>query len=483
MSPAKKPRVHLHELDPRAVALTMVGVLTAIFMGALDQTIVATAMPAIVRSLNGFNSYAGVVSAYLIASTVALPIGGKLSDVYGRKRLLIAGMLWFTAASVLCGVAGSMAQLIVFRAVKGLGAGLMQAAATTTIADLYPPARRGRAIGLLSTVSILASVVGPVLGGYLADGPGWRYVFLINLPVGLVGAAVAWRYFPRIHRAKVEDFRIDWWGTLTLAFGVVPVLLALQDLGEKAGWDGFTLALLAFGAVSIGGFFFAEAKAAHPIVPLHAFRDSIIAIGLLNTALSMAAMYGVTLFVPLFMQSVLHTSAQVSGEILLPLTATFGITATATGLLVGRINRYKHLALAGSAIAVLGCLLLAQAGPDTSRFGLLVDSVITGFGLAVCMPIYNIAVQNAAKLQALGVVTSMVYFLRLMAGSVGVAVYGSILAAETPRLGMAPALSHIFYVAAGLIAMILASTFFLKETPLRRSNAAPAAGHPGSGQR
>lgn len=474
MSPAKKPRVHLHELDPKAVALTMVGVLTAIFMGALDSTIVATAMPAIVRSLDGFASYAGVVSAYLIASTVMLPIGGKLSDVYGRKRLLIIGMLWFTAASLLCGVAGSMTQLIVFRAVKGLGAGLMQAAATTTIADLYPPARRGRAIGLLSTVSVLASVIGPVLGGYLADGPGWRYVFLINLPVGLIGAAVVWRYFPRIHRAKIEDFRIDWWGALTLTLGVVPLLLALHDIGEKGGWDGFTLGLLMLGGMFVGVFLYVETKAAHPIVPLPVFRDSIIAIGLLNTALSMAAIYSVTLFVPLFMQSVLHTSAQLSGEILLPLTATFGITATATGFLVGKINRYKHLALAGTAVAIVGCLLLAQSTAESTRLALLLYSMLTGFGLAVCMPIYNIAVQNAAKLHHLGVVTSQVYFMRLMAGSVGVAVYGSILAAQTPVLGMAPALSHIFYVAAGLTALILVTTFFLKELPLRRSNQAEA---------
>ena len=470
MSPAKKPRVHLHELDPKAVALTMVGVLTAIFMSALDQTIVATAMPAIVHALDGFTRYSAVVSAYLIASTVMLPIGGKLSDVYGRKRVLIIGMLWFTAASVLCGVAGSMGQLILFRALKGLGAGLMQAAATTTIADLYPPAKRGKAIGLLSTLSVLASIIGPVLGGYLADGPGWRYVFLINLPVGIFGAAVVWRYFPRIHRAKIEDFRVDYWGALTLAAGVIPLLLALHDIGEKGGWDATTAGLLALGAAFVSVFLWVETRAAHPIVPLPAFRDSIIAIGLLNTALSMAAMYGITLFVPLFMQSVLHTSAQTSGEILLPLTATFGITATATGLLVGKINRYKYLALIGSAIAVLGCLLLAQTTAESTRLSLVLYSMLTGFGMAVCMPIYNIAVQNAAKVQSLGVVTSMVYFMRLMAGAVGVAVYGSILAAQTPTLGMAPALSHIFYVAAGLMGLILATTFFLKEIPLRRSN-------------
>jgi EmrB/QacA subfamily drug resistance transporter len=451
----------------------MVGVLIAMFMGALDQTIVATAMPAIVHSLQGFTRYSAVFSAYFIASTVSLPIAGKLSDVYGRKRILIIGMLWFTVGSALCGVAGSMTQLILFRGLKGLGAGVMQAAATTTIADLFPPARRGRAIGLLTSISVLASIIGPVLGGFLADGPGWRYVFLINIPVGLLGAFVVWRHFPRIHRHKIEDFRIDYWGTLTMAAGVILVLLALHDIGEKGGWNGATLLTLAAGAVFVALFLFIETKAAHPILPLSVFKDSIISIGLLNTALSMAAMYGITLFVPLFMQSVLHTSAQVSGEVLLPLSFTFGVTATGSALLVGRIGRYRDVALFGTVVAIAGGILLARITPETTRLELLLYSVITGFGLAVCMPLYNIAVQNAAKLHALGVTTSMVYFMRLMAGSVGVAVYGCILSAETPSVGLATAVSHIFYLATGLIVVICLSTVFLKEIPLRNSNKPP----------
>lgn len=448
----------------------MTGVLIAIFMGALDSTIVATALPAMVRSLHGFTSYSGVVSAYLIASTVALPLSGKLSDVYGRKRLLIIGMLWFTAASLLCGLAQTMTQLILFRAVKGLGAGVMQASANTTIADLFPPARRGRAIGLLSSLSVLASIIGPLLGGFLADGPGWRYVFFINLPVGLLGAAVVARYFPHIRQPKPKDFSIDYWGALTLTAGVVPVLLALHEVGEQGSWSNYALGLLGMGVVFIAVFLAIERKADHPIIPLHVFKNSIISIGLLNTGLSMAAMFGITLFAPLFMQSVLHTSAQVSGEILLPLTVTFAVTATATGLLVGRIGRYRDLALIGTAIAVAGGFLLTRISPETTRLGLLLPAMLTGFGLAICMPIYNIAVQNAAVLTHLGVTTSMVYFTRLMAASVGVAVFGSILASQTPEHGLAEALRYVFYVATGLMAAMLLSTLFLKEIPLRRSN-------------
>ena len=470
MSKAKVAR-HFHELEPRAIAFTMAGVLVAIFMGSLDSTIVATAMPAIVRALHGFNSYSSVVSAYLIASTVVLPIGGKLADVYGRKRLLIIGMLGFVAASLLCGLAQSMTQLILFRALKGIGAGVMQAAATTTISDLYPPARRGRAIGFIASTSVLASLVGPVLGGYLADGPGWRYVFLMNLPVGLFGCFVVARYFPHIHRKKIEDFRIDYWGALTLVAGVVPMLMALHDIGETGSWSSpDALLKLGFGALLVVVFLLVERKAAHPIVPLDMFRDSIISISLLNTALSMAAMYGVTLFVPLFLQEVLHTSAQASGTILIPMSLTFAATATASGHLVGRIGRYRLIALSGAVIAILGGLLLAQITPETGRLTLLLCSMLTGFGLAICMPMYNIAVQNAAKLSMLGVATSMVYFTRLMGATVGVALFGTILAAESPALGIARALDHVFYLATGLMVVILLSSFFLREIPLRRSN-------------
>lgn len=451
--------------------LTMAGVLIAIFMGALDSTIVATAMPAIARSFGGLGTYSGVITAYLIASTVALPIGGRLSDVYGRKRFLVVGIAWFTAASLLCGLAGSMAQLILFRALKGLGAGVMQAAANTTIADLFPPARRGRAIGLLTTISVMASVAGPLLGGYLTDGPGWRYIFFINIPVGLLGCGVILRYFPRVHRAGIKDFKIDYWGALLLVAGVVPLLLALHEIGDGRSWlTPDVLGLLVAGTLLSAGFLAAESKAAHPIVPLQVFKDPIIAIGLLNTGLSMAVAFGLTLLTPLFLQSVLHASAAASGEILLPISLTFGVTATGSALLAGRIGRYRDIAVAGTVVAVAGAVMLTQMDAGTSRLMLLLFAVVTAFGLGVCMPLYNIAVQNAAKLHHLGVTTSMVYFTRLMASALAVAVYGAILVLGEKSSGLAQALSHVFWVMTGLCVAILVTTLFLKELPLRRSN-------------
>jgi EmrB/QacA subfamily drug resistance transporter len=470
LSPADGRGASFHELDRRAVVLTMAAVLTAIFMGSLDSTIIATALPAITAALHGFSSYSGVISAYFIASTVALPLGGKLSDVYGRKRLLAIGILWFTLASLLCGAAQSMIQLILFRAIQGLGAGVMQAAATTTIADLYPPAHRGRAIGFLASTSVLASIIGPVLGGFLADGPGWRYVFLINLPVGLLGSFLVARHFPHVRQQAPKDFKIDYLGALCLTAAVVPMLLALHHTGETGHWDGASLSLFALGLVCTALFLFIESRADHPIVPLHIFKNPIISIGLLNTGLSMAAILGVTIFTPLFLQSVLHISAQKSGVILLPLSATFAVFATLSGLLVGRIGRYRNLALAGTAVAIVGTFLLGRVDPATTPLYLLLSAMVAAFGAAVCMPIYNIAVQNAAALNALGVTTSMVYFMRLMASSVGVAVFGSILASQAPLHGLASALSDVFYLATALLVVIFISTLFLKEIPLRRSN-------------
>ncbi|HSN17233.1 MAG TPA: MFS transporter, partial [Gammaproteobacteria bacterium] len=233
------------------------------------------------------------------------------------------------------------------------------------------------------------------------------------------------------------------------------------------------LGLLVAGAVLNVAFLAAERRASHPIVPLQIFRDPIIAIGLLNTGLTIAVAFGLTVFTPLFLQSVLHASAAASGEILLPISLTFGLTATASAFLVGRIGRYRSVALAGTVIAVAGAYLLTRMDAGSSRLALLLFAVINAFGLGICMPLYNIAVQNAAKLHHLGVATSMVYFTRLMCSALAVAVYGAILVRGEKTSGLVQALSQVFWVMAGLCVATLITTLFLKEIPLRRSNKKP----------
>jgi MFS family permease len=224
------------DLPPRAVLATVAGVMIAMLMAALDQTIVGTAMPRIIADLHGFEHYSAVVTAYMIAATAILPIAGKMSDVYGRKPFLLAGVVWFMAASALCGFADSMLQLVMFRALQGLGAGVMQTMAFTTIADLYPPAKRGRVIGFAASVFGLSSVIGPLIGGFLTDGPGWRYAFFVNLPVGFVALAILYFCFPHIRARKAANFKIDYAGAVSLVAALVPFLLALSWGGRDYPW-------------------------------------------------------------------------------------------------------------------------------------------------------------------------------------------------------------------------------------------------------
>lgn len=448
----------------------MSGVGLALFMASLDQTIVATALPRVAKELGGLESYSGVVTAYLVASTAIMPIAGKLSDVYGRKGFLLGGILWFTLASLLCGLSNSMGQLITCRALQGLGAGTMTCAASTLIADLFPPSQRGKVIGILVPISAVSSVMGPVLGGLLTDGPGWRYVFYVNLPIGLLGVAVLYRFAPTIRPAGVKDFKIDYAGVVALVASVVPLLLALNSINKDHPWSSPLVLGMAATGVLMGLVFLAiEKRASHPILPLELFRYSIVAICLASAALVSAAMFGVTFFVPLFAQGVLGTDARTSGAILLPFTFTFMAMVAVTGNLITRFERYRIFALVGPVLGMVGVLLLALMGPGVGRGMLEMNLVIAAVGLAACMPIYNLATQNAVPMQLLGSATSMVNFMRAIGSSLGVGVFGSILNARAETAGLAPALSTVFAVLPGILGATALMAFFLKEKPLRKT--------------
>ncbi len=464
--PTKAP----HELNRRDVWITMSGVGLALFMAALDQTIVATALPRVARELGGMESYSGVVTAYMVASTAIMPIIGKLSDVYGRKSFLLGGMLWFTFASVLCGLSATIGQLIAFRALQGLGAGIMTCAASTTIADLFSPSERGKVIGILVPISAVSSVLGPLAGGFLTDGPGWRYIFYVNLPIGLLGVAVLYRFAPHIRPATVKDFKIDYAGVLALVASVVPILLALNSINKDHPWSSPSVLGLAGAGLLMGLVFWAiEKKAAHPILPLELFRYSIVSICLISAALVTAAMLGVAFFVPLFVQGVMGTDARTSGILLLPFTFTFMAMIAVTGQLITRLGRYRIFALVGPALGMVGALLLALMGPGVGRGILEMNLIITAIGLAIAVPIYNLATQNAVPMNLLGSATSMVNFMRSIGASLGVAVFGSILNARSAAVGLAPALSTVFAVIPVILGITAVMAFFLKEKPLRKT--------------
>src|SRR6267378_4090165 len=306
------------ELTTRIKVLATIGVMLALLLAALDQTIVGTALPRIVAELNGLDRYSWLITGYLVASTVVVPIAGKLGDLFGRKPFLIAGMIGFVAASALCGVAQDMTQLIIFRIVQGLFGGMLFASAFTVLGDIYTPAKRERIQGLFGAVFGLSSIIGPVVGGFLTDNLGWRWVFYVNLPVGLLGVLVVLAFLPFV-RTKASWRDIDFVGSGALAAGLIPVLVALS-VAKDQGWTSFpVLSLLAFGVAMLIGFFAA------------------------------LGMFGMIIFVPLELQGVLGVSVTNSGLLLTPMMLGLIVSSVLTGQLIPRIKHYHYLGTIGIA--------------------------------------------------------------------------------------------------------------------------------------
>lgn len=426
--------VTFHELPRRTLVLTVIGLMLSLLLAALDQTIVGTAMPRIVSELRGFEQYAWVTTAYLLTSTAVVPIVGKLGDLYGRKRFLLGGAAFFVLTSMLCGVAQNMTQLIVFRGLQGLGGGVLMATVFTVISQIFPPAQRGRVQGAFSAVFGLSSIVGPLLGGLLTDNLSWRWVFYVNLPVGIVALAVLWFSFPDVRGHKGER-RIDYAGAATLVAGVVPLLLALSSGGTQYPWNSpQILGLFAMAAVMLVAFRLVETRASEPIIPLSLFQNSIVSVSIAAMMLMAIGMFGTILFIPLFIQGVIGFSATQSGTVLTPMMIAMIASSITAGQIISRTGRYKLVGLFGLSVMTLGLFLLSGMGADTQYTTVIRNMVVVGVGIGPTMPVFTLAAQNAVGLGQLGVVTSLTQFARSIGSTLGVAVFGSLL---TNRFGPA----------------------------------------------
>lgn len=440
------------DLPPRVVLMSTIGVAAVMLLAALDSTIVGTAMPRVIAELQGFEHYAAVTTAYMLTATVVVPIVGKLSDLYGRKPFLLIGVAVFVIGSALCGAAATMLQLIVFRGIQGLGAGIAQGMAFTTIADLYPPARRGRASGLLGAVFGLASVIGPAVGGFLTDGPGWRWCFYVNLPIGLAAFALLFAVFPHIVPDQTAERRVDWLGAATLVLAVVPLLLALSWGGRDYAWGStMVVSLLAMAVVMGAVFLFAQARTPHAILPPSLFRDRVVWSASAGAILMAFAMFGSILFIPLFIQGVVGRSASASGAVMTPMMFALIASSIGAGQLMTRTGRYKALGVTGMVLTSFGMFLLSRMDLATAYSTVVANMIVVGLGLGMTMPVFNLAVQNAVDISRIGVATSSMQFLRSIGGSLGTAVFGAVMASRfttglehrlTPELtsGLPPAL-------------------------------------------
>ena len=425
-------------LTPRQKAQALAGMLLAMFLAALDQTVVATAGPDMQRALNiDASLYTWITTGYLVSSTVLVPVYGKASDLYGRKRIVVFGVVLFLVASALCGLSQNTGQLIAFRVLQGAGSASLFTSAFAVVGDLFPPSERGKYTGLFGGVFAVSSLVGPLLGGFITDLLGWHWVFFINLPLGAIALAFILLYMPPLIPQTQRKPTVDLTGALLLALGVVPLLIALT-LGRpelRPGERGFlwsdwqVLCLFAGGLLGLVSFIAWELRIADPLVNLRLFKNPAVAFGLATVFVMGGAFLTPLVFLPLFMVNVVGVTATASGLTISPLVLGVVAGNVLSGQLVSRIGKYKGLMLGALVLAITGFAVLASTLTSSSTQGeVTVKMVLLGLGLGPTIPLYTIAIQNAATPAQLGVVTSMVTFFRQMGSTVGIAIVGSLFA-------------------------------------------------------
>jgi EmrB/QacA subfamily drug resistance transporter len=420
-------RIDYAEILPQRTKLVILaGVLVSLFLAALDQTIVATALPAIVEDFNGLGLVSWVSTGYLLASTAMVPIYGKLSDLYGRKVILLWGIVVFLLGSVLCGIAASMVQLIFYRVLQGIGAAALTSTAFAIPADLFTPVERPRYMGLFGSVFGLASVIGPFSGGFLTDQLSWHWVFYVNLPLGLLALAFVWFKMPAL--ASGLRARIDWLGTIFLILTVVPLMLGLTLDKTLYPWGSpLTLGLFGTAAVALILFLLTEARAVSPILDFGLFRNRTYTVGMIASVLNGAAFFGAIFFLSLFMVNVLGLTATQAGTAQIPLMIAFVVSSNLFSQIVQRVGRYKIFVLGGFVVMLLGFVLLTQINVNTTMFGVTWRMFILGLGMGPALPLLNLAVQNAVPFQQIGAATASRQFFQQLGQAVGGAVFGVVL--------------------------------------------------------
>jgi EmrB/QacA subfamily drug resistance transporter len=416
-------------LTSRQLALVFAGLMSGVLLAALDQTIVATALPTIVGDLGGLAHLSWVVTAYLLASTTSTPLYGKISDLYGRKSVFQAAIVIFLVGSALSGLAQTMGQLIAFRAVQGLGAGGLMALAIAIVGDVVSPRERGRYQGYIGAAFAVASVAGPLLGGFLVDHLSWRWAFYVNLPVGIAALLVTSVALDLPFRRNGHT--VDYLGAALLVAGVTSALLVTVWGGDRYGWGSpEILGLAAAGVLLLGAFAAQERRASEPVLPPRLFRDPVFRVATAALFLIGVAMFGSIVFLPLFLQVVSGASATSSGLLLLPLMGGIVVSSVVVGRVISRTGRYRWYPVAGTALMTIAMGLLATMDAGTSRTTASWYVVLLGVGLGTVMPVMILAVQNAVDQRDLGTATSAATFSRSMGGSFGVAAFGAILASR-----------------------------------------------------
>jgi len=482
---ARKPAGYDYSIG--RVLTIYAGLMVTLLLAALDQTIVATALPRIVSDLGGITQYSWVFTSYMLTSTVAVPVYGRLGDVHGRRPLILIAVSIFLVGSALCGAAQNMTELVVFRGLQGLGAGGLFPLSLAVIGGIVPPRDRGRWQGLFGAVFASASIIGPAVGGFIVDNTTWRWIFLVNLPVGALALVVISLTMPK--RKVRAEHEIDWLGAGLLAAGTALLLLGLVWAGRQYPWtSGHVVGALAAAVIVLALFGLAERRAREPILPFEVLRNPVVAGSVACMALVGMAMFGTISYVPLFVQGVIGTSATSSGVVLTPLMLGAVTTSFLAGQLVSRTGRYRWNVVLGPPVLAAGMALLWRMNVHTTNGQAARNMVVAGIGIGSMMQVFVLSVQNAVQRARIGSATALTQFSRQMGSTLGVSLMGVIVNAGLPaqatkgegiaihrlprglRDSLASALRPAFLAATCIALLVWAiAVLWVKEVPLRRS--------------
>jgi EmrB/QacA subfamily drug resistance transporter len=491
-------------LSHRQILVILGGLMTGMFLAALDQSIVGTALPRITSDLHGLDKLSWVVTAYLLSSTAATPLWGKISDLYGRRLIFQAAIVTFLVGSLLCGFSRNIEELIAFRALQGIGGGGLMALAFATIGDVIPPRERGRYMGYMGAVFGTSSVLGPVLGGWLAQGPGWEWIFWLNVPIG-IAALIVTSYALKLPHTRREHV-IDWFGAGLLVAGVSSLLLYVSWAGPDHGWDsGLGIGLLG-GAIVLTALFIAiELRAKEPIIPMELFRGSIFRTTNAMAVVVGVAMFGAIIFVPLYLQIVMGMSPTKSGLGMLPMVVGLFSTSIPSGNWVTKTGRYRPLPIISTIVVFCALLILSTLNAQSAYWQVGLGMYVLGAGLGLTMQLLTVIVQNSVDPRHMGIATSTITFFRTLGGAFGAAAFGAVLntrlaAHLADTLGasggaasvdtndtsaiqklpeplrstvidaFANSLHDVFLTALPVIAIAFVIALFIKEIPLRTRN-------------
>ncbi len=454
------------------IKVVMAGLMIGLLVAALDNSIMGTAMPKVISNLGGMAYYVWPFTIYMLTSTIAIILFGKLSDLYGRKKILIAGIVLFVVSSILCGISQNMVELIIFRGIQGIGGGILITIPFIVVAEIFPPRQRGKYTGILASVFGLSNVLGPILGGLITDFMGWRWVFFVNIPVGILAITMLSMYFPHIEQVVREKI-IDYVGIISLTASLSSLFLVLTYIRDPSlPWFATTL-LFIFSAVMLVAFIYIERKAVEPILPMHLFKISVFNVSAMAMLLSSAVMFCAILYIPLFVQGVMGISASGSGALITPMLLSLTIASIMTGQVIAKTGRYKKLGILAFTLITLGMGLLSTMTPRTGIIEILVYATILGIGSGMMYPVFNVAVQNAVKRCDIGIVTASSQFFRNIGATVTLPVFGVIVnltvnmnvnvSNNIPTGLMSLALHNVFITGFIISTLGLVTCLFLKD--------------------